>query len=129
MPIPDPQKTVERLKSFQAAVRDMLIRSRGESAAAHAVSRSSAADTIYQIDTAARTDKQRRSAGSKAAADRAGRCWWPKDSTQDESRAGGGFPGLPFQLAAEGDACVTAHLWTRSTVRAASCTTSFSAWF
>jgi fructose-1,6-bisphosphatase/inositol monophosphatase family enzyme len=59
MPISNPQNVVERLKSFQRTVRDTLVRSRptrieaGASAgsAAHAVSRLSAADTIYQIDT------------------------------------------------------------------------------
>lgn len=52
MPIENPQAVVERLKSFQSIVRDMVVRSHGESESLHDVSRSSAADTIYQIDTA-----------------------------------------------------------------------------
>ncbi len=52
MPIDNPQAVVERLKAFQAGVRDLLIGSRGASQTPHGVSRSSAADTIYRIDTA-----------------------------------------------------------------------------
>ena len=57
MPIENPQAIVERLKSFQAAVRDVVRRSHTAAAAGgsgdlHAVSRSSSADTIYAIDTA-----------------------------------------------------------------------------
>jgi len=53
MPISDPQSIVERLRRFQRLVRDTIISSRkaaGE-AGLHEVSRSSAADTIYKIDT------------------------------------------------------------------------------
>ncbi len=46
----DPQEVLERLKAFQRIVRDRLIRSRS-SAGLHEVSRASAADTIYRIDT------------------------------------------------------------------------------
>jgi hypothetical protein len=52
MPVPDPHAVVERLKTFQAGVRDLLIRSRDGVGTLHDVSRSSAADTIYRIDTA-----------------------------------------------------------------------------
>jgi len=52
MPIDNPQTVVERLKTFQAGVRDLLIGSRGASQTLHDVTRSSAADTIYRIDTA-----------------------------------------------------------------------------
>ncbi len=47
----DPQEVVEQLLQFQRGVRDMIVDSRGN-ARHHEVSRSSAADTIYQIDTA-----------------------------------------------------------------------------
>src|SRR5437867_2854263 len=46
----DPDSIVARLKEFQAAVRDMLVRSRGSQGLSK-VRRDSAADTIYQIDT------------------------------------------------------------------------------
>ncbi len=49
--IHDPLAVVERLRSFQTTVRDALIRSRECSGDLHAVTRSSAADTIYAIDT------------------------------------------------------------------------------
>jgi hypothetical protein len=49
--IQNPQAVVERLKSFQATVRDALISARNASGDFHAVTRSSAADTIYGIDT------------------------------------------------------------------------------
>jgi fructose-1,6-bisphosphatase/inositol monophosphatase family enzyme len=52
MPIGNPQTIVERLKAFQVSVRDLIVRSRGAAETLHDVSRSSAADTIYQIDTA-----------------------------------------------------------------------------
>jgi len=50
MPIADPQSIVERLIDFQKTVRDLLARSR-RSQGLSEVNRSSAADTIYQIDT------------------------------------------------------------------------------
>src|SRR3954470_25063799 len=46
----DPQNVVDRLKEFQRTVRDQVIASR-QSHGLHEVNRSSAADTIYQIDT------------------------------------------------------------------------------
>src|SRR5215218_3969089 len=46
----NPQAVVDRLRDFQRAVRQLLIDAR-RSAGLHAVSRASAADTIYQIDT------------------------------------------------------------------------------
>jgi hypothetical protein len=49
--IEPPQKVVDRLVEFQRAVRDLVIRSR-KRPAPHAVSRHSAADTIYEIDAA-----------------------------------------------------------------------------
>ena len=49
--IEPPQKVVDRLKEFQRAVRDVIIGSR-KGASLHAVTRHSAADTIYEIDTA-----------------------------------------------------------------------------
>lgn len=49
--IKNAQAVVERLKSFQTTVRDALIRSRESAGDLHAVTRSSAADTIYAIDT------------------------------------------------------------------------------
>jgi hypothetical protein len=48
--LPDPDSIVDRLKTFQATVRDLLVRSRA-SAGLNEVRRDSAADTIYQIDT------------------------------------------------------------------------------
>lgn len=45
-----PDEIVDRLRSFQRTVRDLVIRSR-HAAGLHEVSRSSAADTIYKIDT------------------------------------------------------------------------------
>ncbi len=45
----DPDDAVDRLKRFQAAVRDALVRSR-DAQGLSAVNRASAADTIYQID-------------------------------------------------------------------------------
>ena len=50
MPIANAQSIVDRLKRFQREVRDLIIRSRQSVDALHAVSRSGAADTIYQID-------------------------------------------------------------------------------
>ena len=47
MKIPDPQNVADRLKEFQRAVRDVIVRSRED---AHEVTRSSSADTIYRID-------------------------------------------------------------------------------
>jgi fructose-1,6-bisphosphatase/inositol monophosphatase family enzyme len=47
----DRHRALERLKSFQRDVRDLVIRSRGSAEALHAVNRSSKADTIYAIDT------------------------------------------------------------------------------
>jgi fructose-1,6-bisphosphatase/inositol monophosphatase family enzyme len=52
MPIDDPQAVVDRLVAFQSTVRELVIRSRRDSEALHDVSRRSAADTIYRIDTA-----------------------------------------------------------------------------
>jgi len=49
--IRNPADIVQRLKSFQRSVRDLILRSRTSSDALHQVSRASAADTIYQIDT------------------------------------------------------------------------------
>src|SRR5687768_6575985 len=46
----DPADIVPRLKAFQRNVRDALVRSRGSSGL-HEISRASAADTIYQLDT------------------------------------------------------------------------------
>ena len=46
----DPADAVQRLKEFQRRVRDALARSRA-SAGLHEVSRDSAADTIYRLDT------------------------------------------------------------------------------
>ena len=51
MSLPNPQDIVDRLKSFQATVRDVVRASHGQGADLHAVSRSSSADTIYKIDT------------------------------------------------------------------------------
>ena len=50
MMLPDPDSIVARLKEFQGAVRDQLIRSRAGRGLSE-VRRDSAADTIYQIDT------------------------------------------------------------------------------
>src|SRR5947199_70603 len=49
MPLVDPQSIVTRLREFQRLVRDGVIQSRA-SHGLHEVNRSSAADTIYQID-------------------------------------------------------------------------------
>lgn len=49
--IEPPQKIVDRLRAFQCAVRDVVIQSRKRTGL-HAVTRHTAADTIYQIDTA-----------------------------------------------------------------------------
>lgn len=46
----DRHRALERLKSFQSDVRDLVIRSRASAETLQAVSRSSAADTIYAID-------------------------------------------------------------------------------
>ena len=46
----DTADTVKRLKEFQRRVRDAVVRSRG-AAGLHEVSRASAADTIYRLDT------------------------------------------------------------------------------
>src|SRR5687767_7790065 len=46
----DPQSAIDRLREFQRAVRNLVVRSR-TSHGLHQVTRSSAADTIYQIDT------------------------------------------------------------------------------
>jgi len=51
MPLQEARKIVERIKAFQQNVRDLLIRSR-ETSGLHEISRSSAADTIYRIDSA-----------------------------------------------------------------------------
>jgi len=51
MPIPNPQSVVERLKAFQASVRDVVRKSHDAGTDLHTVSRSSSADTIYKIDT------------------------------------------------------------------------------
>ena len=45
-----PDKIIDRLKAFQAAVRDTIVRTRA-AAGLHEVNRASAADTIYEIDT------------------------------------------------------------------------------
>jgi hypothetical protein len=50
MTLQNPQSILDRLTEFQAAVRDLVIRSR-QSHGLHEVNRSSSADTIYQIDT------------------------------------------------------------------------------
>lgn len=50
MTIQDPQRIVDRLRAFQRTVRDLIVSSRSSNAL-HEVSRSSAADTIYKIDT------------------------------------------------------------------------------
>jgi len=49
----DPQSIVDRLRQFQRAVRNTVIRSRTAAgdAGLHQVSKSTAADTIYRIDT------------------------------------------------------------------------------
>ncbi|HEV7299276.1 MAG TPA: hypothetical protein VGN72_07920 [Tepidisphaeraceae bacterium] len=57
MNVPNPDDVVDRLRAFQAAVRDTVRRSHAPAAGGgagplHAVSRSSSADTIYAIDTA-----------------------------------------------------------------------------
>jgi fructose-1,6-bisphosphatase/inositol monophosphatase family enzyme len=49
--IRNPEAIVDRLKAFQRAVRDMVVSSRASADPLHAVKRSSAADTIYAIDT------------------------------------------------------------------------------
>src|SRR5947209_5772573 len=49
--IEPPQKVIDRLREFQRAVRDVVIQSR-QRTSLHAVARHSAADTIYEIDTA-----------------------------------------------------------------------------
>ncbi|MEA2707519.1 MAG: hypothetical protein QOF78_120 [Phycisphaerales bacterium] len=49
MSVANPEAVVERLVGFQREVRDLVMRSRTQSR--HEVSRSSAADTIYGIDT------------------------------------------------------------------------------
>jgi fructose-1,6-bisphosphatase/inositol monophosphatase family enzyme len=48
--LPNPQSIIDRLISFQRTTREMIIRSHSD-AAIHEVRRSSAADTIYKIDT------------------------------------------------------------------------------
>src|SRR5436305_1785827 len=45
----EPESAIDRLKEFQRAVRDVIVRSRNR-ANLHGVDRSTAADTIYQID-------------------------------------------------------------------------------
>jgi len=45
----DPADAIDRLKDFQCAVRDVIVRSRSNSNL-HGVNRSTSADTIYQID-------------------------------------------------------------------------------
>jgi hypothetical protein len=47
----DPQQVVDRLKEFQAAVRTKVIESRTLPGGLSGVTRATAADTIYQIDT------------------------------------------------------------------------------
>jgi fructose-1,6-bisphosphatase/inositol monophosphatase family enzyme len=47
----DPQSVIDRLTEFQRAVRDTIVRSRTSTGSLSQVSRSSAADTIYKIDT------------------------------------------------------------------------------
>jgi fructose-1,6-bisphosphatase/inositol monophosphatase family enzyme len=49
--IANPHAVVERLKAFQRQVRGLIVSSRSSMHALHEVSRSSAADTIYAIDT------------------------------------------------------------------------------
>jgi len=49
--IQNPESIVERLKAFQRAVRDLIVGSRTLVARPQEVSRTSAADTIYAIDT------------------------------------------------------------------------------
>src|SRR5437868_10017367 len=52
MSIANPLNIVDRFRRFQRGVRDMIIRSRTSSGASlHEVSHSTAADTIYKIDT------------------------------------------------------------------------------
>src|SRR6476646_1974941 len=46
----DPQNVVDRLRHFQRAVRDQVVRSR-QQRGLHEVDRATAADTIYSIDT------------------------------------------------------------------------------
>jgi hypothetical protein len=46
----DPQSAIDRLINFQATVRDLIIASR-KSKGLHAIDRTTAADTIYAIDT------------------------------------------------------------------------------
>ena len=46
----DPQRVVDRLREFQRAVRDLVVRSRGAPQDLHTVTRTSSADTIYAID-------------------------------------------------------------------------------
>src|SRR5690242_6692289 len=48
--VPNPLAIVDRLREFQRTVRDLIIRSRS-AGSLHEVSRVSAADTIYKIDT------------------------------------------------------------------------------
>jgi hypothetical protein len=48
--IQNPEAIVKRLKSFQATVREALVGARSAAGGFHAVTRSSAADTIYGID-------------------------------------------------------------------------------
>jgi hypothetical protein len=50
MPIENPQSIVDRLVAFQKLVRDVVVKSH-QQAGQHEVSRSTAADTIYKIDT------------------------------------------------------------------------------
>ena len=45
------QRVIDRLREFQTLVRGVVVESRMRSSL-HAVSRHSAADTIYEIDTA-----------------------------------------------------------------------------
>ena len=55
MPIANPSRVVQKLRDFQRQVRDVIIQSRtlpGGQGGMSGVSRSSSADTIYQIDTA-----------------------------------------------------------------------------
>jgi hypothetical protein len=49
--IEPPQRVIDRLREFQRAVQDVVIQSRKRTGL-HAVTRHSAADTIYEIDTA-----------------------------------------------------------------------------
>src|SRR5882724_616025 len=46
-----PQAVIDRLREFQRAVRDVIVQSR-KRPQMHAVTRHTAADTIYEIDTA-----------------------------------------------------------------------------